>query len=784
MIRRIDKILFRAIVPPFLSALVVLTFVVFVREFGRLSELLVTRNASPEVIGIIACAILPAILIYTLPLSFLIGNLIGLSGLSGESQIVALRACGVPLRSLVRPVLFLGAIVGIFTGILSTIILPETNDIFFSLKDRISLRSATSQIQPRVFNVNFANVVIYLDDIATDRQRWSRVFLSDSSDPKSRKTVLARDGTWVTDSEANRLQLHLEHGTIYEVDPENPSKDKLSVFAATDIPIELSRGSSGDSDQLDKERHREVFELSMAELWRGSPGTKPEERLKQDVELHRRLALPFSILGFSLVGLTLGVSTKKGGRTSGFVLSLLLVIFFYVSLMNGLRLATIGKIPSWLGAYSADILLAFLGFVFRAAAERGSRFFHRLSEWASNCSLGPFGKQLHLDAARIQILRVDEAIVHSTARFGRLRFPRILDVYVSRGFFAYFLWSTVSCAALFVILTLFDLLNDIIRNQISITYVANYFFFLLPQILMLVVPIAILLATLINFGILEKSSEVTALKAGGWSLYRISVPVFLMTAGLCFGLYFVQDYILPYANIRQDSIRNIIKKRPAQSSILPQGKWIFGESNRVYNYDYFDASQNLFIGLNIFEIDLKALRMLRRFHAARARIDNNGKWVLEDGWVRDFQTDKNSFQKITQGEFRFPEKAAYFQKEILEPKESSKLTYLELKDYINYLRKAGYNATELQVELYKKISFPLSCIVMALVGIPFSFSMGRKGAFFGIAISLSIAMSYWGVFSVFEKMGAYGLLIPLLAAWAPNILFGAAGLVLLFTIRT
>ena len=132
----------------------------------------------------------------------------------------------------------------------------------------------------------------------------------------------------------------------------------------------------------------------------------------------------------------------------------------------------------------------------------------------------------------------------------------------------------------------------------------------------------------------------------------------------------------------------------------------------------------------------------------------------------------------------FPEKSSYFQKEIFEPKESAKMTYLELNKYISYLMKAGYNATELQVELYKKTAFPLSCIVMSLVGIPFSFSMGKRGAFYGIAISIVVGISYWGVSGLFEKMGTYGLLIPFLAAWAPNLLFGAAGLALLFTIRT
>ncbi len=783
--RKIDKLLARAILPPFLSALVVLTFVVFVKELGRLSELLVTRNASLDTIAIIAGALLPGILIFSLPLSYLIGILIGLSGLSTESQITALRACGVPLRSMLRPILLLGTVVGILTAILSLIILPETNDIGAALKDRISLRQATSQIQPRVFNEKFPNIVFYLDDLATDRQRWSRVFLADNSDPKSPRTVLAREGTWVTDSDANRLQLHLQHGTIYEVDPDDPSKDKLSIFAATDIPIEFSRGQEGpEADAGAPSRHKKAFELSTPELWHGDPAASADEQLEQRIELQRRLAIPFSVIGFSILGLTLGVSTKKGGRTSGFVLSLVLVLLFYILFMNGLRLASVRKLSPWGGAWGADILLACFGFVLLFTAERGNRASQWLSSLRWKDRFEPLIRRWHLAAAQRRIREIDDAIISSTNRITRLSFPRILDVYVSRGYIVYFLWSTIACVALFVIFTLFDLLDDIIRNRIAVGYVLNYFFFLVPQILMLVIPIAVLLAILINFGILEKTSEVTALKAGGWSLYRISIPVFLITAGLCVSLYFIQDYILPYANIRQDSLHNIIKAKPAQTSMRPQHKWIFGESQRVFNYDYFDPSQNLFVGLNIFEIDFRDLKILRRIHAERAQIEGDGHWKFDNGWERDFRAEKNGFRRFSEADFEFPEKASYFQKEIFEPKESAKLTYLELKEYINYLKQSGYNATELQVELYKKITFPLSCVVMALVGVPFSFFMGKKGAFFGIAISLAIAISYWGVFSVFEQLGAYGFLVPILAAWAPNILFGAAGLVLLFTIRT
>jgi LPS export ABC transporter permease LptG/LPS export ABC transporter permease LptF len=782
---KIDKLLLRSIVPPFFIALVVLTFVVFIHDLGKLSELLITRNASPAVTAIIAGTILPGILIFTLPLAYMVGVLIGLSGLSSESQIVALRACGVPMRRMLIPLLMLGTCVGALTGIMSLMVLPATNDVLYALKDRISLRQATAQVQPRVFNEDFPNFVFYLDDLSVDRQRWFRVFLVDNSDPKAHRTVLAKEGSWVTDPGGSNLQLHLRTGTIYEFDPDDPSRDNISVFASTDIPVVLSHSASAVSDPSNPETAERPLEQSTSELWTESARTdQPERRLEQRIELHRRIAIPFSVFPFALLGLALGISTQKGGRASGFVISLALVLAFYILFFNGLRLASIGKVHPALGAWGANILLALLGTALMVTAERGSAALsQRLTEYHVRERLQPIAAFVSAWNNRTRFRRFDAAVHRTCGRFVRFCFPKVLDLYISRGFLVYFLWSILVCTSLFVVLTLFDLLDDIIRNRIPALLVTSYFIYLLPQILMLVVPMAILLAILINFGVLEKHSEVTALKAGGWSLYRIGTPVLLMSGMVCVSMYLLQDYVLPYANIRQDSLRNVIKGRPAQTSMRPQRKWIFGESNRIFNYDYFDPGQNLFVGLNVFEIDLQQLKIRRRIYASRAVIAGS-QWILEKGWTRDFDSSGRGFEPITKANFDFPERPSYFQKEIFQPRESAKLNYLELMNYINYLRKAGYNATELQVELYKKISFPLSCLVMALLGVPFSFSAGKKGAFFGITASVAIAISYWGVFSVFEQMGAYGLLVPLLAAWAPNMVFGAAGLALLFTIRT
>jgi LPS export ABC transporter permease LptG/LPS export ABC transporter permease LptF len=777
----ISKLLFRNIIPPFLIALLVLTFVLFFQYIGNRSELLISKNASLEIILSIAAAVIPGILVFSLPLSFLIGILIGLSGLSGESQITALRACGIPIKSLLRFILICASLVCLLTGLFSTLVLPKANYALSGMMDRVGLTLATSLVRPRIFNEELPNLVFYVDDLGSDKQHWSRVFLVDNANPKSTRTLIAQYGSWVSDASQRRLQLHLDQGKSYEINMDDPSKDNVSVFANTDIPIEQNNQSIKSTGE--GRSPKKVAEQDTVFLWKNSNASPSTQRIEQLVELHRRIALPFSVFPFALLGLALAAGTPKAGKTSGFALSLITVVVFYVLFFNGLRLASVGKISPFWGAWAANFLLLAVGILLMARVERHFGLIHYLSIFTNKHTGITSRIEVQAEKQFRRVAKIPHSIMQSTS-YERLKFPKVLDIYISKGFILYFLWSLVTCGTLFILLTLFDLLDDIIRNSISVTSVIDYFVFLTPQILMMVIPMSILLAILINFGILEKNSEVTAIKAGGWSLYRIAVPVFLIATTFCIGLFLIQDYILPYANIRQDSIRNEIKGRPPQTSSRMQRKWIFGESGRIYNYEYFDGNKDSFVNLNVYDTDLASVRILRRLFAARARINEDGGWILEDGWIRDYQSAKSGFKQIRSETFRFPEKAGYFEREIFQPKESSKRTYLELKSYISYLKKAGYNAAELQVELHKKASFPLSCLVMTILGLPFSFSIGKKGAFFGIGISIAIAISYWGVSGIFEALGSYGLLIPILAAWAPNILFGAAGLALLLTVRT
>ena len=270
--RRLDKLLFRAIAPPFAITFGVLTFVVSAHQFGTLSELLITKNASSDVMLALAGAILPDILIYSLPLSFLTGVLIGLGGLSGESQILALRACGIPLRSPLRFILIFGAFVGILTALISLVSAPNANDMRRRIVERVSVSAATTQIHARVFNDDLPGVVFYLNDLSDDKQRLSGIFLADGSNPEIPKILVAGEASWARDPDNRRIQLHLERGASYSAPVNEPEKDTQSFFLSTDIPIEI-RGvapvdQTGNSENPGAARPVKIKEVKTSDLWR------------------------------------------------------------------------------------------------------------------------------------------------------------------------------------------------------------------------------------------------------------------------------------------------------------------------------------------------------------------------------------------------------------------------------------------------------------------------------------------------------------------------------------
>jgi LPS export ABC transporter permease LptG len=363
-------------------------------------------------------------------------------------------------------------------------------------------------------------------------------------------------------------------------------------------------------------------------------------------------------------------------------------------------------------------------------------------------------------------------------------FPRLLDLYLVRRFLSYFALLMAAFIFLFETFTFFELLDDIARHRVPFLIVVDYFRYLAPYLFYQLAPLGALVAVLVALGIMSKNNEIVAIKASGISLYRLAAPLLLAGMGLTVTMMLLDDTYLPYANQRQDALRNQIKGKPAQTYTQPQ-RWIFGENNKIYNYDLFDPSQNLFGGLTVLEIDPRNFQLRRRIFASRARWSESQKvWVLEGGWVRDFSDGTivryeqlppvTSLPELT-------EPPTYFNREV---RQAFQLSWRELSVYIDGLHRAGFDVSSLTVQWHRKLAFPIVAPVIMLLAIPFAFLVGTRGALGGVALGVAIGIVYWSLAELLQAMGGVGQLPPLVAAWSPDIIFFFFGLYFFFKMPT
>jgi LPS export ABC transporter permease LptF/LPS export ABC transporter permease LptG len=752
-----------------LLGLLVFTFVIFIRHLGHLLELVVRHNLPLGAMGTLFILPVPGILVLTIPMAVLVGTLIGLSRMAADGEVIAARASGIGLPCFVRPVMML-ALAGWAVALwMSLFLAPQAARQLDRMETGLKASQMPYEIQPRVFIEQIPNLLLYLEDVTGSRSTWRGVFIADTTQRDQLKVTLAESGVLVNEPSRSRFVLHLEQGTTHEFDPQHPEEYSIASFTGTETPIPIDQGGTGAAA-----RHSPPF-LNTTQLWQLTH--QPSERQAALVELHYRFALPVAALVLALVGIPLGLSTRKGGKSMGLMLTILLVFIYYILMAFGLSFAKQGRVPPVLGLWLANILFGLAGIMMLAHLRRVHTRLQFLQDGFADL-------MRRWQQWRARRRRAPGSVPPLQSRQVGGRFLQILDIYVIQGWVFYFLILLVAFTGVYVIFDFFQILGDIVRSQAPARVVVDYYRFLLPQVVYLMLPLSILVATLVNFGLLTKTNQVTAMKSVGISLFRVSVPVLAAAALLSLGMFVFEDDVLPETNQRQNALRNQIKGKPAQTFYRPDRQWIFGESNRIYNYKFFDPDQNVFANLSIFEFDPTTFRMTRRIHAARAfwEAPIHG-WILEKGWSRDFNGDRvTNYLPFSVATFReLTEEPSYFKKEV---KPSEQMSALELRRYIADLSQSGFDVVRLSVQFYRKFSFPLIAFVVTLIGIPFSFTMGSKGALTGIALSIGIAIVYWSTSGLFEAMGNLSQLPPVMAAWSPDILFGLAGTYLLLRVKT
>ncbi|HEV2385973.1 MAG TPA: LPS export ABC transporter permease LptF [Candidatus Acidoferrales bacterium] len=761
--RLIDRYICRELASHALLGLAVFTFVFYVPQLVRLMDLAVRHWSNAGTVLLLMACPLPGVLTFSLPIAVLVGALIGLGRLGADSEIIALNALGLGRRRLLVPVGALAVATGLLT-LGNTIWLgPWSLGELRRLQSRLVSSQTSLDVQPRVFQEEFQHSVLYVEDASASGTEWRGVFLAEIGAGESTDVTVASRAVLVPRRGAGALQLHLENGATHTYDPVQPRHYALSTFETSDLALQLGpKEAALPAETTAPEQTMRQLMAAKGADWRAAR-----------VELHRRFAFPAACLVFALLAVAVGARPRRGGRALGFVLTLLLLCGYYLLFVIGVGKARQALVPPWVGVWLADAAGFGLGVALFVGVDGVPRvdWSERLARARRWLATGPAPA-----AAAARPASKSKTAAARAPRRPMARFPLLVDLYILRSFAFYFALTLAGFVLLIEVFTFFELLNDIARHHIALGVVADYFGYLAPLLFYQLTPLAALVGTLASLAVMGKNNETVAFKACGISLYRISVP--LVAAGLLLagGLFALDAGFLPYANQKQDALRNEIKGRPAQTFFQPQLRWIFGEGDKIYNYQLFDADHQVFAGLNVFEMDPKTFQLRRRVYAGRAQWEPAlGTWVLEEGWVRDFRGSALvRYQPFVADSFpELNEPPSYFQREV---RQSYQMNWRQLGRYIDQLRQAGFDVARLSVQWHRKFAFPLLAAIIILIGIPFPFLTDTRGAIGGLAAGVGIGIVYWATSALCEAMGAVGQLPPAAAGWAPDAIFALVGL--------
>jgi LPS export ABC transporter permease LptG len=513
-----------------------------------------------------------------------------------------------------------------------------------------------------------------------------------------------------------------------------------------------------------------------------NPRTAPEQRNLARVEIHKKFSIPMACLVFGLFGLPLGFNNRRGGKASGFAISIGVILLYYILLNNGEEAAHFDRIPAWLAMWAPNLLLAAVGGFLLVRRNRDkSLVFRRIDRWVRE---DLWSGLLRLKQARRESRQARREPTGLVLRLPRLRlvFPNILDRYVVRTFLSVFLLVVLSGLLLYILADLSENIDQILKNKIPAAMVVDLYKYMSLQIFYDIAPVIVLVTTLLTFSLLSRSNEITACKALGMSIYRIALPAVAVALLIAVFCGFLESEVLPASNERVAQLQDKIKgKVTSRTYRRADRQWLFGRGRYIYNYLHYDERSESLQRLQVFDFD-SGHHLARRLVAESAHYVGDA-WIFNNGWARRFDgVEVRDYEPFSEPRIvRFPETPSYFSSEIKPPQQ---MRYRELQRYIRELIESGQSVPELQVQLENKIAFPVVAFIMAVVALPFAFRLGRQGALYGIGLSLILGIVFIGVFAFFTKLGEAGALPPALAVWSPGTVFGLLSMYLFLGVRT
>lgn len=794
--RTLDRYIVRETIGPFLIALLVFTFILLIPYIVELAESMIAKGVPWPMLLQAMATLVPQALGLTIPMSLLISLLMAFGRLSGDREIVVMMACGISPYRLLRPVFFVALVGWAATSWVMLNAIPDANQRFRELSVKIAQDRAEQEVRPRVFFEDFPNMVLYVRNATGAGAGWEGVLAADTRNPAEPELFVAAKGRMLVDRQAQTIQMLLEDGTKHRTSQTDPTFYEVSKFKSTLVTLNpesvfpRTGPAPGDREMTVAQLRQRIAELETKNISTHNP----------IMEIHKKFSIPMACFVFALLGLALGVSNRKDGKMASFVLGIGVIFIYYVVMFTAQSMTKGQMMPAWLAMWVPNIVLGLAGVVLLVLRTRSADQPIRITlpsfsgltgvtrYFRSGASDEPPQPHVAGAAGIPAAARTGVVVVIRVPQFTLPR-PNLLDLYVSKLYLRILGMAAMGMGGLFYIATFIDLSDKVFKGEATMGMVLGYLWWATPQFLYYILALAVLLSALVTIGLLTKNSELIVMRACGISLYRTAAPLLmfsLVASGVLFGL---EERVLASTNRRAEQLKHLIKGGSPQTFDVLNRKWLVGPQGEVFHYIIYNPREKQLNGLSIFEFDPANRQMIRRVYASQATFDATASgaaaqplWQAQGGWARNFsaQADVSGFQPFSARTLTL-EPPEYFVTEAPEPQ---RMNFGQLRRYIDELRASGYHLLEHEVELQRKLAFPFVTLVMTLIAVPFAVTTGRRGAMYGVGIGIVLALVYWTMISVFAAFGAAAIITPVLAAWAPNLLFGATAAYLLLTVRT
>src|SRR5258707_6990801 len=436
--RLIERYVLRAIFPYTLASLVLLTAILFAQQTGRYFETIFHGVMPASFVYGLVLALLPAVFVFTIPMAVLSGTIIGLGRMGSDSELVAMRAAGMSTFRMLWPALVLGAIATVAALYLNLQEAPRAQRDLKVVLVRSALYKMDSPVEPRTFTTDIPGHVIYVRDGDKTRGEWGRVFIQ--SQTADRLTYLTTAKLGRIDAAADKSELVLQDAVRTKLPAPEARDRSYTVERLAQFRFDFNIGRSGLLASMRKS-DANPDEMDWGELRQFAAQSTGRGQREAEMLLHKRLAFSFSPLLFALFGAALALRVRRGGRGLGVLLSLLVLLIYYLLTLAGDQMARAGSLPAAVGPWLPNALtlaIAILLLVFKR---------REVMAWFTRAKKKPG--------------ETDEPAEPGSSHFAMrqwlVSFPSLLDPSLLRALGVSFLIGFLALVMIFNIFTIFEL---------------------------------------------------------------------------------------------------------------------------------------------------------------------------------------------------------------------------------------------------------------------------------------------------------------------------------------